>query len=101
MSHIPFPEPGGPPVEAELMVTITVDEAGNKITLPFIQIAGIGNAIESIREMGHEQVVWHPAACGCCFVVHPRPPEGELMHAGYVVGPDGGATWHEHVEEEH
>jgi len=85
---------------SELMVSIKVDDEGHVIVLPFIQIAGIGRAIESIREMGHE-AIWHPAACGCCFVVHARPPEGELMSSGYVVGPDGGMTWHEHMEEEH
>jgi len=85
---------------SELMIRIQIDDEGHTIALPFIQVAGIGNAIESIREMGAD-AVWHPAACGCCFIVHARPPEGELMHSGYVVGPDGGATWHEYPEEGH
>jgi len=85
---------------SELMISIQIDDEGHTIAVPFIQIAGIGRAIKEIEQCGL-QAVWHPAACGCCFIVHARPDPGELMRAGFVVGPDGRATFHDYAEEEH
>lgn len=80
---------------SELMVTITITEEGDQIRLPYVQLLGVNRCIKLIRETGAE-AMWHAASCDCCFIVHAVPAQGEVMHSGYVVGPDGG--WTEHPE---
>jgi hypothetical protein len=82
----------------ELMVTIKVNEAGDTITLPMEQVLGIRECLELTRADGRD-AIWHPAACGCCFIVHAVPPEGQAEHEGYVVGQDGGYHLETHDHE--
>jgi hypothetical protein len=84
---------------SELRITIQVNEEGDRITLPFAQMVGIADCIKTIQADGKD-AMWHPAACGCCYLVHAIPPEGEIEHEGFVVGPDGGASWIEHQHGE-
>ena len=82
----------------ELMVTIKVSEE-DVIMLPYVQAIAIGKCCSLIHERTGRQPMWHPGQCGCCYHVHARPPEGEIEHSGYVVGADGGYSFHDVTEE--
>jgi hypothetical protein len=79
---------------------VTIQTGAGPITLPYMQVVGIGKCVKAIQQTGRD-AVWHPAACGCCFIVHARTEPGELMHEGFVVGQDGGYDWHDHADEPH
>lgn len=70
-------------------LNVTIETPHGPVTLPFAQVAAMGDALRDLRARGAEPVTWHFNECGCCVSVHGG--DG----AGWVIGQDGGADWHE------
>jgi hypothetical protein len=71
---------------------VTVETQHGNVTLPAAQAVGIAEAVSLVRARG-VPATWHPADCGCCYVVHER--DAACLTGGYVVGRDGTFDWYD------
>lgn len=69
---------------------VTIQTPHGDVTLPYLQVMSMGRCLEELESQG-KQVTWHRGECGCCVVVHEAGLDH--VHAGFVIGSDGGYDW--------